>query len=45
MARKQRSVQEIIGKLLEADVALGVQHDSIDVIIVEHSGEGEIIGQ
>ena len=45
MARKQRSVQEIIGKLREADVALGVQHDSIDVIIVEHSREGEIIGQ
>ena len=55
MARKQRSVEErrgeerrgeeIIGKLREADVALGVQHDSIDVIIVEHSREGEIIGQ
>ena len=45
MARKQRSVEEIIGKLREADVSLGVQHDSIDVIIVEHSREGEIIGQ
>ena len=45
MARKQRSVEEIIGKLREADVALGVQHDSIDVTIVEHSREGEIIGQ